>query len=83
MQQCVDFIDKSPEIIGNALAPKMERADNNVGRIRALPGLCNWGYRARTRTASSSEQSPCWLEAKGNGRTTPQYECLYATVEQI
>jgi hypothetical protein len=42
------FIDKPPK--GNAfIAPKMECADNYEGRIRALPGLCTWGYRARTR----------------------------------
>jgi hypothetical protein len=51
MQLCVDFIDKSPEVLGNALAPKMERADNYGKRIRALPGLCTWGYCARTRAA--------------------------------
>jgi hypothetical protein len=57
MQPCVDFIDKSPEILGNAFAPKMECADNYEGRIRALPGLCTWGYRARTRAARSFKQS--------------------------
>jgi hypothetical protein len=67
-------MDKSPEILGNALAPKMECADNYGGRIRALPGLCTWGYRARTRAARSFKQSTCWIDEKSNGRTTPQCE---------
>jgi hypothetical protein len=53
MKSCVDFIDKCPEIPGNAFARKMECADNYEGRIRALPGLCTWGYRACTRAARS------------------------------
>jgi hypothetical protein len=56
---CVDFVDKFPEILGNALAPKMECADNNGGRIRALPGLCTWGYGARTHAACAFKHSPC------------------------
>jgi hypothetical protein len=76
MSSCLDLVDESPEILGNALVPKMECADNYGGRIRALPGLCTWGYRARTRAARSFEQPPCWLDEKSNGRTTPQYECI-------
>jgi hypothetical protein len=53
----------------------MECADNYGGRIRALPGLCTWGYRARTRAARSFKQSLCLLDAKNNGRTSSQYEC--------
>jgi hypothetical protein len=68
------FIDKSPDILGNALAPKMDFADTYGGRI--LPGLCTWGYCARTRAARFFKQSPCRLDEKSNGRTTPQYECL-------
>jgi hypothetical protein len=75
MKPCVDFIDQSPEFIGNAFARKMECTDNYGGRIRALPGLCAWGYRARTRAARSLKPSPCLLDEKSNGRTTPQYEC--------
>jgi hypothetical protein len=56
MQPCVDLIDKCPEILGNALAPKMECADNYEGRVRALPGLCTWGYRTRTCAARSFKQ---------------------------
>jgi hypothetical protein len=56
---CVDLIIKSPEILGNALAPKMECADNYGGQIRELPGLCTLGYRARIRAARSFTQSPC------------------------
>jgi hypothetical protein len=63
-QPCVDFIDKSPEILGNALAPNMECADNHGGRILALPGLCTWGYRARTPAARSFKQSPCQLDER-------------------
>jgi hypothetical protein len=68
-------IDKSPEILGTAFAPKMQCADKYEGRIRALPGLCTWGYRARIRAARSFKQSPCRLDEKRNGRITPQYEC--------
>jgi hypothetical protein len=46
------------------------------GAIRALPGLCNWVYRARTRATRSLKQSPCRLDEKSDERTTPQYECL-------
>jgi hypothetical protein len=42
----IDYIDKSPEILGNVLVPKMECADSYGGRIGALPGLCTWGYIA-------------------------------------
>jgi hypothetical protein len=52
----------------------MECADNYEGRIRTLPGLRTWGYRARIRAARSFKQSPCWLDEKSKGRTTPQYE---------
>jgi hypothetical protein len=52
-QTCVDSVDKSHESIGNALAPKMECADSYRGRNLALPGLCTWGYRSRTRAARS------------------------------
>jgi hypothetical protein len=45
--------NKSLDTIGNALAPTMECADYTGGRIRALPGLCTWGYHARTRAARS------------------------------
>jgi hypothetical protein len=68
------FIDKYPEILGNAFARKMECADNYEGRVRTLPGLCTWGYRARTRVARSFKHSPCWLHEKSSRRTTPQYE---------
>jgi hypothetical protein len=54
---------------------KMECADNYEGRIRALPGLCTWDYRVRTRAARSFKQSPYWIDEKSNGRATPQYEC--------
>jgi hypothetical protein len=74
MQPCVDFIDKYPEIPDNAFALKMECADNCEGRVRALPGMCTWGYCARTRAARSFKQSPCLVDEKSNGRTTPQYE---------
>jgi hypothetical protein len=74
MEPCVDFIDKYPEIPRNVFAHKLECADNYEGRIRTLPGLCTWGYRARTRAARSFKQSPCWLDENSNGRTTPQYE---------
>jgi hypothetical protein len=53
---------KSPEILGNALALasffpfKMECAGKYWGRVRALPGLCTWGYRSRTRAARSFKQ---------------------------
>jgi hypothetical protein len=59
------------EALGNAFARELECADNYEGQIRALPGLCTWGYRARTRVARSFKQSPCWLDDKSNGRTTP------------
>jgi hypothetical protein len=36
MQPCVDFIDKSPEILSNAFAREMKFDE---GRIRALAGL--------------------------------------------
>jgi hypothetical protein len=46
MKPCLDFIDKSPEILGNALAPNLKCTDNCGGRIRPLYDLCTWGYRA-------------------------------------
>jgi hypothetical protein len=52
----------------------MEYDDNYEGRILALPGLCTFGYHARTRAARSFKQSLCWLDEKSNGRTTPQHE---------
>jgi hypothetical protein len=33
MQSCIDFIYKSPEILGNALAPKTEFADSYGGEF--------------------------------------------------
>jgi hypothetical protein len=64
MKPCVDSIDKSPEILGNALAPKMECADNYEGRIRALPGMYTWGYRARApvRLALSNMRRARWTK---------------------
>jgi hypothetical protein len=59
MKPRVDFIDKYHEIPGNAFALKMECADNREGRVRTMPGLCNRGFRARTRAARSFKQSPC------------------------
>jgi hypothetical protein len=59
----------------NDFASKMECGDNYEGRIRALMGLCTWGYRARTGAARSFKQSPWWLDENSNGRTTPQCEC--------
>jgi hypothetical protein len=76
MQPCVVFIDKSPEILGNALAPKIECANNYGGRIRALPDLCTWGNRVHTRAACPYKQSPCCLDRNSIRCTTPQYECL-------
>jgi hypothetical protein len=67
------FIDKYPEIPGNAFARKLECAENYEGLIRTLPGLCTWGCRARTPAARLFKQSPCWLDEKSNARTT-QYE---------
>jgi hypothetical protein len=66
--------DKSHEFLGTAFAPKMECADSYVGRIRAQPGLCTWGYRARIRATRSFKQSPCRLDEKSDGRTAPRYE---------
>jgi hypothetical protein len=50
-------IDKFPEILGNAFAPKMYCADKYGVRIQALPGLCTWGYRARTRALSNNRRA--------------------------
>jgi hypothetical protein len=55
----------------------MRRQLRGGGRIEALPGLCTLGYRARTRAARAFKLLPCWLDEKSNGRTTPQYECLF------
>jgi hypothetical protein len=71
----VENVTKSHEILGNAFAPKMECADKCEGRIRVVPGLCTWGHRARTLAARSFKQSPCLVDERSNGRTTPQCEC--------
>jgi hypothetical protein len=50
----------------------MECTDIYGGQTRALPGLCTWGYCTHTRAARSFKQSPCLLDEKNNGCTTPR-----------
>jgi hypothetical protein len=54
----------------------MECTDRYEGLIQALPGLCTWDNRARTRATRSLKKSPCRLGKMSDMRTAPQYECL-------
>jgi hypothetical protein len=74
IQSCVGFIDKSHEILGNALKIEIMCAEKYGELTRAQLGLRIWGYLARTLATRSFKQSPWWLDEKNNGRTTPQNE---------
>jgi hypothetical protein len=64
------------------LAPKMDCADKYEGPIRALPGLCAWGYRARTVRNALSNSRHVGEPKRETGAQRSNMKA-YATVAQI
>jgi hypothetical protein len=63
----------------------MECTDNCEGRVRTLPGMCTWGYRARTRAARAFKQSPCLVDERVTGaqRRNMNADAMVAQIQCI
>jgi hypothetical protein len=65
-----------PDIRGNALAPKVECADNYEGANSRTTGLVYLGLSRLHPCGTLFQIVAVPVKRNSNGRTTPQYECL-------